>query len=693
MKHFHSHLGLALMPIAIGFALLTSCQADVDLENVDKTIEMEMNVAAPVGQVSVTISDFLQNINKSIEQNGMSIAPDERRTLTFYYSYEIDRPFGTLTTEELIGTMRTTSPISTSLDLTTVLPAGTTIYGPYEGDLPVNINIPFGGLNGPTFLSDFGRVDSIIIADANFSINLSKSSSLNIKESQIKQIEIKSDDIHFTDPTNAIFTVSQFGNKINNRIRRDFSINFMKDRNFLTLNNIEEEDCNQNVRSSVPAQVVVSLSLAAGESLTIPSDARINVDFEFGVNAYKAMWGFFKASNKLRSDSTINFNEVPGMEFWKDMKSLKLPLAEPEISMTATTQVAGPLTLDLDHLYVQTADENGNPIGDPHYATFGGGKSHTYQWDFIEYNQLGSTQNDNNSFETQVYNQEFKNTYVLTADDSHGNLDELLNIRPDIMSYAFQVRVRKPVKNDGLMPSYERRQKLYLQQRMTDYDKVKLNMDVKLPFVFGKGLELAYPDTIDVNWSGFNLDSLVNSMNMNLDNTEIKASDLCLYIDVRNTFPLDIDFEYDLCKEDFSKILGFDSILQVIDENGNPKPYTPYLLNIKANEAFNQGEPVPGQYGTTRFIIRVNKDRINSLSEVRHILFKATVKGADDAISTHNIDVIQADGTTISQTISSNTISLKSDAKLTIKLSASAELAAVLSFDKENTTNNNAGEE
>ena len=217
-------------------------------------------------------------------------------------------------------------------------------------------------------------------------------------------------------------------------------------------------------------------------------------------------------------------------------------------------------------------------------------------------------------------------------------------------------------------------------------------MDVKLPFIFGKGLELEYPDTLEVNWSGFNLDSLVKSLDLNLENTEIKASDLSLYIDVMNTFPLDMNFEYDLCKEDFSRILGFDSILQVIDENGNPKPYEPYLLKINGNEAFSAGEPVPGQYGTTRFIIRVNKDRINSLSEVRHIVFKATIKGADGAIGTHDIAVVQPNGSTQNQSISSETISLKSDAKISIKFSASAELAAIVSFNDENETNKNGGE-
>ena len=52
------HLLFVVAGCCMGFAM-GGCKANVDLKNIDKTAELDMGIALPVGSMSATIGDFL----------------------------------------------------------------------------------------------------------------------------------------------------------------------------------------------------------------------------------------------------------------------------------------------------------------------------------------------------------------------------------------------------------------------------------------------------------------------------------------------------------------------------------------------------------------------------------------------------------------------------------------------------------
>ena len=47
---------------AIGLGwMMQSCEADVDLNNVDTSIEVDANIATPIGSMHATLGDFVGN--------------------------------------------------------------------------------------------------------------------------------------------------------------------------------------------------------------------------------------------------------------------------------------------------------------------------------------------------------------------------------------------------------------------------------------------------------------------------------------------------------------------------------------------------------------------------------------------------------------------------------------------------------
>ncbi len=51
------HLLFVVAGCCMGFAM-SGCKANVDLKNIDKTAELDMGIALPVGSMSATIGDF-----------------------------------------------------------------------------------------------------------------------------------------------------------------------------------------------------------------------------------------------------------------------------------------------------------------------------------------------------------------------------------------------------------------------------------------------------------------------------------------------------------------------------------------------------------------------------------------------------------------------------------------------------------
>ena len=80
----------------IGFGwMMQSCEADVDLNNVDTSIEVDANIATPVGSMHATLGDFVGNGTWGIFA--------EEGLLAFKDTFSIERKFHNLELSKYIS--------------------------------------------------------------------------------------------------------------------------------------------------------------------------------------------------------------------------------------------------------------------------------------------------------------------------------------------------------------------------------------------------------------------------------------------------------------------------------------------------------------------------------------------------------------------------------------------------------------
>jgi hypothetical protein len=190
---------------------------------------------------------------------------------------------------------------------------------------------------------------------------------------------------------------------------------------------------------------------------------------------------------------------------WNSINKLCLPLAQPSIDVSLTTQMAGALILQGDYLYTKNAQ------GDVRYATFGGNKTLYKYFNKNEYLPLDSEI----GAETTIH-------MLFDSDPERGHIDNLLSIRPDAVGYKFAVNF-----NEQETP----------QLRITDDASIRLDAACELPMIFNEGVTLAYSDTItDIDLSSVDIHEMLSEVTV-LDTLESASAKLVITLE--NSIPLE----------------------------------------------------------------------------------------------------------------------------------------------------------
>lgn len=593
--------------------LIQGCEADVDLNNIDTSVKVNANVATPIGSIRATLGDFFGDGTFGITIDSIK----NHGVLTFRDTFSIEREFHSIDLSKYIS--------STQLDLDVYnqlkpLLVGGKLQGngqPIKFQFPLTIKL--SGINQQTSSQ---RIDSALIKNARFVSTLNQVGN-SIEWEWIDKVTINLGE-NFHRPAGNIITIYEkgdnysYGQEIPINID-EFSLNLMKNKAPQ-----DWQDYRNNVTDSCSVDIAIYMTVpTSAGAIEIPSTSAFQYKLAVQFIDYHAVWGMFEPSDDMSATAEDRIGDF--WEPWNSINKLCLPLAQPSVDVVITTQLAGALILEGDHLYTK------NEQGDIRYATFGGKQTLYKYFNKNEYLPLDSEI----GAETDIH-------VLFDNDPERGCLDKLFAIRPDYIGYKFAVKF-----NEQETP----------QIRMTNNTSIRLDAACDLPMIFNEGLEIAYSDTInDIDLSALDIDSILNSVTVLDTLEEAKAK---LVITLENSIPLD-----------------FIGKLTCLDANGNiiidPKTNEPFILTEKdsiviAAPKFTFENHAWSSTATESIeVINVDREDLETIKKITRVVFYIELN--DKAMQqAYNQGLFN--------------VKLTDDNYLRVKLGVGASVEAVLNFD------------
>lgn len=577
-------LGMFVVPLS-----LIGCRADVDLNNIDTTAEVELGMALPVGSMSVSLSDILgtnSSDNLYFRSDGV---------LCLHYDYNRQEDFHAIDFTQYISNAEQTIYLYDSINAymervraeypDQTFPAGY-VCGPPDRDvtlkIPTKMSLTYDGINDE--LSN-ERIDSAYIVEAKFEGYLMKKN-LSTPFEWVDSVVLVLGKEYVAKSGNRQklydkFTCEEeitYGMHMPIMLK-DFTIDLVKD---------HTQPCsNTNVVNSSFMDVEIYLTIPKNtDPMPIATDMAIIFGMDVQFIEYTALWGMFESSNKMQDDGSVSMDSIFGN--WSMMKDICLPIAEPLINVRVCHELAGPLVFQGEYLYVTSRD------GQTHYAEFGEGREHTYQYP----RDAKEAIRDNAWMDPKpnTIGDSIVLDMVFNKEPEHGRIDSLFVGTPDIMAWSFAVDFDRTLTN---------------QTRLTPTTNIKMDIDMEVPFIFNEGLYVAYSDTLEnIN---LNLSSLTDSASI-VDS--IKQSDLYVQLKIENRLPLDVRMV--LC--------CLDSNGRVIteDRTGEPLRLTQSdTIFIKAPEytVGADGSMVISKPGIAEDALNISKDKLEKFNELKSLTY------------------------------------------------------------------------
>lgn len=613
---------------------LIGCRADVDLNNIDTTSEVELGVALPIGSMSVALSDILgANSPEMLYFRNDGV-------LCLHYDYDRFEDFHAIDFTQYISNAEQTVYLYDSLNAQMErlradypgidLPKGY-VCGLPDKDfslmIPTTMSMTYEGINDEVSSE---RIDSAYIIEANFEgYLLQKNSSTPFDWVDSVVLVLGKEYVAKSGNRQKLYDKSEQEGSIGYGmtmpiVLKDFSLDLVKD---------HTQPCsNTNVvnGSSMDVEIYMTVPKNA-EKRPIATDMAVIFGMRVQFIEYTALWGMFESSNKMRDEGSISMDSIFGN--WSTMKDICLPVADPLINIHVTHELAGPLVFNGKYLYVTSRD------GQTHYAEFGDNREHSYKYprDAVEAvrDNVWMDQNPSTIGDSIVLD------IVFNKEAEHGRVDRLFTGTPDVMAWHWYIDFDKTLTE---------------QTRLTPTTKLDMNIDIDVPFIFNEGLYAAYSDTLE-NIS-LNIAGLMDSISL-IDS--VKQSDLYVQLKIENRLPLDVRMV--LCCLDSNGHVIID------DRTGEPLRLTQNdTLFIKAPEYSigAEGEMIISQPGTMDDAISISKDKLEKFDELKALSYMVIV----DDKSLHS--AFESD--------ENFKIRITDDSRLKLQIGIGAKLGAVFNF-------------
>ena len=611
---------------------LIGCRADVDLNNIDTTSEVELGVALPIGSMSVALSDILgANSPEMLYFRNDGV-------LCLHYDYDRFEDFHAIDFTQYISNAEQTVYLYDSLNAQMErlradypgLPKDS-VCGLPDKDfslmIPTTMSMTYDGINDELSSE---RIDSAYIIEANFEgYLLRKNSSTPFEWVDSVVLVLGKEYVAKSGNRQKLYDKSEQEGTIGYGmtmpiVLKDFSLDLVKD---------HTQPCsNTNVvnGSSMDVEIYMTVPKNA-EGRPIATDMAVIFGMRVQFIEYTALWGMFESSNKMRDEGSISMDSIFGN--WSTMKDICLPVADPLINIHVTHELAGPLVFNGKYLYVTSRD------GQTHYAEFGDNREHSYKYprDAVEAvrDNVWMDQNPSTIGDSIVLD------IVFNKEAEHGRVDRLFTGTPDVMAWHWYIDFDKTLTE---------------QTRLTPTTKLDMNIDVDVPFIFNEGLYAAYSDTLE-NIS-LNIAGLMDSISL-IDS--VKQSDLYVQLKIENRLPLDVRMV--LCCLDSNGHVIID------DRTGEPLRLTQNdTLFIKAPEytVGAEGEMIIGQPGSLEDAINITKEKLERFDELKALSYTVIV----DDKSLHS--AFESD--------ENFKIRITDDSRLKLQIGIGAKLGAVFNF-------------
>lgn len=543
--------------------VLASCHSEIDLQNIDKTAELEMGLALPIGSIHATMGDFLGA--NQVEQ----IKVDEYGI--FHFMTTVDIPSKTYhhinIADYIIKNESTVKfPIAEKTGGPTIIPGGKG-----EIELPFDLELGMEGINEDATQE---RIDSIWITEADFT-SIINVENFDLNWSEITGVQLKLGDQFRRDEKLIDIPISghNFDQEIPIKIN-NFTLSLMKD----------PSNPDAGTVNKIKFQIIFKVNPT--HNITVTTDSKFAYDMRVNLIDYDAIWGWFQAGNQMRDCQRLSMDSL--WDGWKDVRKLKVRFAEPSILVTFSYKIAAPLRMYIDSLVAIDS------LGHATSAT----------WD-------GQPRTDFDLRPTlSPYTKDLKDSVITTRlfnyESSKGHIDKMFDVRPDTFSYGFHLLVDQNPRDD-----YP-----WKQHRITKDSLVHGKADIDVPFKFNTGSELEYTATIyDVDLSKITLDSLLNSAN--IDNN-VKASDLKLVMKFKNRIPFDLEAVVSFLDKDTA-----DMSMVLLTDSSTNHIHIPAPTMTKPVDEKSYG--IVSQASETTVVITVDKSKFDRFAEVKHIRLHAAV--------------------------------------------------------------------
>ena len=564
MKHLNTIL-LSLCMVC-SLMVMQSCDAGVELNNIDTTVSVEAALAVPVGSIRATIGNFVGRNNGGLYIDTL----ENRGVLTFQDTFTVQNEFHKLDLSQYISNKTVKMNVYDNLSESSSL---------YDGKITGNDNMqipmtfPFDlKLAGINHDEDHQRLDSALIRNARFVSRISQKGGLPLKWEWIDKVTLDLGDV-FSRPQGNTLTIYKkgdgYGYDQDIEINIDqFTINLMKDKDLDPRYDQDKYFGNVLDSCNMSITMYVTVPSSAGQ-VVIPSTAGFNYSLKVQFIDYEAVWGMFKPSSDMTQENEVSISSL--WESWDLLKKVSLPFANPSIDMQITTQIAGAMILKGDYLYVK--DKNDQPI----YAQFvNNSHSLTHYFSSSEYLPLNSQIGDSTTMHV-----------LFNKDKDRGQIDRLFTVHPDKLGYKFALDFNRQETP---------------QIRITENSDIRIDAISTFPLIFNQGFALTYADTLrDVNMTNLSIDSLFRNIAI-IDTMERAV--LKVGLKIENTIPLQFRGEFLFLDEYGHVVFKADSVLI---------PAPQQELNESAN-----WEETPSSYAE---IITINQENMNLLAKVRNIAY------------------------------------------------------------------------
>lgn len=524
---------------------LLACDPKIDFDNIDPSVKAEMGIALPVGEFGITLGDL-------IPTNEGVLSVNEQGVYQLSAGFDFSQTIDDIDVSQYAATTEKTLFISESVNN---LPA---IAGPLTLPLEFELKMGMDGVNQT--LQD-ERIDSMRLTSATLIANIDQNFGLSANHIQKAEL-ILSDDFHRAAGNTIDLPFTSFNTPTNITLD-NFSIHFVKDPTLPA--------SDDNVKDTITLKLRLTVNLAAGEMITLNTNSKFTVNVTVRINDYEAVYGRLVSNTEVSIQDCLELSEM--WEGFSNLQNFHLNLYDPTISFDLTTSIGTPIRFHLTEF--KSENQDGTEV---RYAQFNG--SNEYEVSLPNYVKV-----------TDSYDQTATNTIVFNREN--GNIGRLFEISPYRFCY-----------NLGFIP--EARNGSDQQRIVKGRNFFQATVKMTLPFAFDEGVSLEYKDTIPVDFSAVNLDSLLEEVEF-IDNVEIRQ--LHLVLGLQNTLPFDVDASF--------------AFLNANQQDLNICPTEDGAIHIAGPKEYGSNGPIPG-VGNTELV--VNDEMVDKLKDVRYLVFNISAK-------------------------------------------------------------------